>query len=51
MAIVKLVEKDEEYFTIGDLIEDIKYQDREPVKYDWERYMGKLNAAVVIADN
>ena len=24
MAIVKLVEKDEEYFTIGDLIEDIK---------------------------
>ena len=35
----------------NDLIEDIKYQDREPVKYDWERYMGKLNAAVVIADN
>ena len=24
MAIVKLVEKDDEYFTIGDLIEDIK---------------------------
>lgn len=35
----------------NDLIEDIKYQDRESVKYDWERCMGKLNAAVVIADN
>lgn len=35
----------------NDLIEDIKYQDRESVKYDWERYMGELNAAVVIADN
>ena len=32
MAIVKLVEKDDEYFTIGDLIEDIKKNQEESMK-------------------
>ena len=35
----------------NDLTNKIVYQDRESIKYDWERHMGELPAAVVAPDN
>lgn len=38
-------------FVENDLTETVVYQDRESTKYDWERYMGELPAAVVTPNN
>lgn len=38
-------------FVENDLTNKVVYQDRESIKYDWERYMGELPAAVVTPNN
>ena len=38
-------------FVENDLTNKVVYQDRESIKYDWERHMGELPAAVVAPDN
>ena len=38
-------------FVENDLIDKVVYQDRESIKYDWERHLGELPAAVVTPNN
>ena len=38
-------------FVENDLTNKVVYQDRESIKYDWERYMGELPAAVATPNN
>ena len=38
-------------FVKNDLTDKVTYQDRESIKYDWERYIGVLPAAVVTPNN
>ena len=38
-------------FVKNDLTDKVTYQDRESIKYDWERHIGVLPAAVVTPNN
>lgn len=38
-------------FVENDLTNKVVYQDRESIKYDWERNMGELPVAVVTVNN